>query len=154
MIFEFPFDLIVMTRTNPPIPTHPMLYRQLFFLPLFPVEFSTLSLLILLPSMRITAYACYAVAAMFVVFANALRTRWLRHGGPSITAPAFRSDVFVASLPVLFHPHPARAGLVGETEECLHDHVNGRADCSAPNPWRKHGHIICPAGRAPIITIF
>jgi hypothetical protein len=69
MIFEFPFDLIVMTRTNPPIPTHPMLYRQLFFLPLFLVEFSTLSLLILLPSMRITAYACYAVAAMFVVFA-------------------------------------------------------------------------------------
>jgi hypothetical protein len=36
-----------------------MLYRQLFFLPLFLVEFSTLSLLILLPSMRVTAYACY-----------------------------------------------------------------------------------------------
>ena len=31
MIFEFPFDLIVMTRTNPPLPIHPMLYRQLFF---------------------------------------------------------------------------------------------------------------------------
>ena len=58
MIFEFPFDLIVMTRTNPPIPTHPMLYRQLFFLPLFLVEFSTVSLLTLLPSMRVTAYAC------------------------------------------------------------------------------------------------
>jgi hypothetical protein len=27
MIFEFPFDLIVMTRTNPPLPDHPMLYR-------------------------------------------------------------------------------------------------------------------------------
>jgi hypothetical protein len=25
-IFEFPFDLIIMARTNPPIPTHPMLY--------------------------------------------------------------------------------------------------------------------------------
>ena len=58
MIFEFPFDLIVMARTNPPIPTHPMLYRQLFFLPLFLVEFSTISLLTLLPSMRVTAYAC------------------------------------------------------------------------------------------------
>jgi hypothetical protein len=69
MIFEFPFDLIVMTRTNPPIPPHPMLYRQLFFLPLFLVEFSTVSLLTLLPSMRVTAYASYAVAAMFVVFA-------------------------------------------------------------------------------------
>jgi len=69
MIFEFPFDLIVMARTNPPIPTHPMLYRQLFFLPLFLVEFTTVSLLTLLPSMRVTAYACYAVAGMFVVFA-------------------------------------------------------------------------------------
>jgi hypothetical protein len=69
MIFEFPFDLIVMTRTNPPIPTYPMLYREVFFLALFLVEFSTLSLLTLLPSMRVTAHACYAVAGMFVVFA-------------------------------------------------------------------------------------
>lgn len=69
MIFEFPFDLIVMARTDPSIPTHPMLYRQLFFLPLFLAEFSTLSLLMLLPSMRVTAYASYAVAGMFVVFA-------------------------------------------------------------------------------------
>ena len=69
MIFEFPFDLIVMARTNPPIPNHSMLYRQLFFLPLFLVEFSTVSLLTLLPSMRVTAYASYAVAGMFVVFA-------------------------------------------------------------------------------------
>ena len=44
-------------------------YRQLFFPPLFLVEFSTLSLLTLLPSMRVTAYACYAVAGMFAVFA-------------------------------------------------------------------------------------
>ncbi|MFZ2005217.1 MAG: hypothetical protein WAV02_09035 [Stellaceae bacterium] len=69
MIFEFPFDLIVMARTNPPLPVHPMLYRQLFFLPLFLAEFSTVSLLTLLPSMRVTASAAYAVAAMFGVFA-------------------------------------------------------------------------------------
>jgi hypothetical protein len=69
MIFELPFDLIVMTRTNPPIPADPMLYRQLFFLPLFLVELSTISLLTLLPSMRVTASASYAVAAMFAVFA-------------------------------------------------------------------------------------
>ena len=47
-----------MTRTNSPIPIHPMLYRQLFFLPLFLVELSKISLLTLLPSMRATAYAC------------------------------------------------------------------------------------------------
>jgi len=69
MIFEFPFDLIVMARTNPPIPTHPTLYRQLFFLPLFLVEFSTIALLTLLPSMRVTGYCSYAVAGMFGVFA-------------------------------------------------------------------------------------
>jgi hypothetical protein len=69
MIFEFPFDLIIMTRSNPPIPVHPMLYRQLLFLPLFLAEFSTVSLLTLLPSMRVTAYAAYAVAGMFLVFA-------------------------------------------------------------------------------------
>jgi hypothetical protein len=69
MIFEFPFDLIVMMRINPPIPNHTILYRLLFFLPLFSVEFSTVSLLTLLPSMRVTAYAAYAVAGMFAVFA-------------------------------------------------------------------------------------
>jgi len=69
MFFELPFDLIVMARTNPSIPGYPMLYRQLFFLPLFMAELSTISLLTLLPSVRVTAYTCYAMAAMFVVFA-------------------------------------------------------------------------------------
>jgi hypothetical protein len=69
MIFEFPFDLIIMMRTDPTIPPHPMLYRQLFFLPLFLAELSTVSLLTLLPSMRVTAYSSYAVAGMFLVFA-------------------------------------------------------------------------------------
>jgi hypothetical protein len=68
-MFEFPFDLIVMTRTNPPIPTHPMLYRALLFQSLFLLELSTLSLLTLLPSMRVTARAAYALAGMFAVFA-------------------------------------------------------------------------------------
>jgi hypothetical protein len=69
MIFEFPFDLIIMWRSNPSIPDHPMLYRQLLSLALFLWEFTTVSLLTLLPSMRVTAYAAYAVAGMFAVFA-------------------------------------------------------------------------------------
>jgi hypothetical protein len=68
MLFELPFDLIVIGKTYPPIPPLPMLYRELFFLPLFIVELSTISLLTLLPSMRITRNACYALAAMFAVF--------------------------------------------------------------------------------------
>lgn len=69
MIFELPFDLIVMARTYPPIPPNPRLFRALFFLPLFIVELSTISLLTLLPSMRITKHALYALAGMFAVFA-------------------------------------------------------------------------------------
>ena len=57
MIFELPFDLIVMPMTYPPVPPAPMLYRQLFLFPLFIVELSTMSLLTSLPSMRITNHA-------------------------------------------------------------------------------------------------
>lgn len=45
-----------------------MLYRLLFFLPLFEVEFSTVLPLTLLASIRVTAYTCWAVAGMFAVF--------------------------------------------------------------------------------------
>jgi hypothetical protein len=31
MIFEFPFDLIMMMRSNPPIPAHPMISKILCF---------------------------------------------------------------------------------------------------------------------------
>jgi len=69
MFFELPFDLIVMGRTYPAVPPNPALYRALFFLPLFIVELSTISLLTLLPSVRITRQASFALAAMFAVFA-------------------------------------------------------------------------------------
>jgi hypothetical protein len=45
MIFELPFDLIVMTRVNPPLPTHSILYRQVLFLPLFLWELSSFAVL-------------------------------------------------------------------------------------------------------------
>lgn len=69
MIFEFPFDLIVMTRTYPPIPPDPTLYRVLFFAPLFLVEFTTLALLTLSPLVRLSRAAVFLVAAMLLVFA-------------------------------------------------------------------------------------
>jgi hypothetical protein len=49
MIFELPFDLIVLNRIYPPIPPVPMLFRLLFFLPLFLVELSTMSFLTFSP---------------------------------------------------------------------------------------------------------
>jgi hypothetical protein len=54
MIFEFPFDLIVMARTYPPIPPDPALYRVLFFAPLFLVEISTVSLLAWSPMVKLS----------------------------------------------------------------------------------------------------
>jgi len=69
MIFELPFDLIVMGRTYPPIPPSPILYRLLFFLPLFVVEISTFSLLTLSPIMKLCKYTLFSLAGVFYVFA-------------------------------------------------------------------------------------
>lgn len=69
MLFELPFDLILMWRTYPAVPPNPALYRALLVLPLLLVEVSTISLLTLLPSMRITRHAFYALGGMFAVFA-------------------------------------------------------------------------------------
>ena len=69
MIFEFPFDLIVMARTYPPIPPDPALYRVLFFAPLFLVEFTTLALLRLSPLVKLSRASFFFFAVMLVVFA-------------------------------------------------------------------------------------
>jgi hypothetical protein len=70
MIFEFPFDLIVMTRTYPVIAPNPALYRVLFFTPLFLVEFTTLALLSLSPLVRLSRMAFFAFALMLLIFAG------------------------------------------------------------------------------------
>jgi hypothetical protein len=68
MIFEFPFDLIVMARTFPRIPD-PALYRVLFFAPLFLLEITTLSLLALSPMVRLSKATFFSFAAILAVFA-------------------------------------------------------------------------------------
>jgi hypothetical protein len=69
MIFELPFDLIVMTRTYPAVPPYPTLFRLVFFLPLFLVEISTFSLLTLSPLTNLSKYTLFSLAGMFFVFA-------------------------------------------------------------------------------------
>jgi hypothetical protein len=69
MIFEFPFDLIVMARTYPPIPPDPALYRILFFAPLFLIETTTVSLLTLSPMVKLSRAGFVSFAAMLAVFA-------------------------------------------------------------------------------------
>ncbi len=70
LIFELPFDLIVIARTYPPIPPDPTLYRLLFFAPLFLIEISTFSMLALSPMVRLSRPTLLALAAMFAVFAG------------------------------------------------------------------------------------
>jgi hypothetical protein len=69
MIFELPFDLIVMARTYPSIPPDPALYRALFFAPLFLIEITTLLLLRLSPMVRLTRATFFSFALMLGVFA-------------------------------------------------------------------------------------
>ena len=67
MIFELPFDLIVMWRTYPPAP--PVLYTLLFFVPLFLVEIASFALLSFSPVVRLSRYTLFLLAGMFLIFA-------------------------------------------------------------------------------------
>ena len=69
MIFELPFDLVVLNRIYPPIPPAPLLFRLLFFLPLFLIELSTMSFLTFSPLTRLSKYTFFSLAGFFLVFA-------------------------------------------------------------------------------------
>jgi hypothetical protein len=69
MIFEFPFDFIVMARTYPGIPPDPAGYRALFFVPLFLIEITTLLLLRLSPMVQLKRTTFFSFALMLGVFA-------------------------------------------------------------------------------------
>jgi hypothetical protein len=64
MVFEFPFDLIVI-----PLLKIGALGIIIFFGPLFTVIFTTLALLLFSKRTAITKYSLYSLAAMFLVFA-------------------------------------------------------------------------------------
>jgi hypothetical protein len=67
MIFELPFDLIVMWRTYPPGPATQ--FTLLFFLPLFIWELASYSLVTMSPLARVSKYTLFSLSAMFLVFA-------------------------------------------------------------------------------------
>ncbi|MGE5132956.1 MAG: ABC transporter ATP-binding protein [Gemmatimonadota bacterium] len=68
MIFELPFDLIVMARTYPALPPDPALYRAVFFTPLIMIELTTLWLLTLSPMVRVRRSTLVCFALMIGVF--------------------------------------------------------------------------------------
>ncbi|HLZ60563.1 MAG TPA: hypothetical protein VKR06_26760 [Ktedonosporobacter sp.] len=67
MIFELPFDLLVMWHTYPPAP--PVLYTLLYFVPLFLVEILSFALLSFSPVMKLTRSSLFLLAGMFLLFA-------------------------------------------------------------------------------------
>ncbi len=68
MIFELPFDLIVMARTYPALSPNPVFYRAVFFTPLFLVELTTLWLLTVSPMVRVRKSTFFCFALMIGVF--------------------------------------------------------------------------------------
>lgn len=67
MIFEFPFDLIIMVRTRPVV--DPALFRLLLFGPLLLAGVTTLALLSLSPAARLRRATLWCLAGMLAVFA-------------------------------------------------------------------------------------
>jgi ABC-2 type transport system ATP-binding protein len=132
MIFELPFDLIVMARTYPALPPDPALYRAVFFTPLIMIELTTLWLLTLSPMVRVRRSTLVCFALMIGVFGI-----WALSGfGYPQSALPFAMNVvskilaFVTAL-TLFLPDRFR---------------NWRTDGPAAVAGREHG---TQPGRAP-----
>ena len=109
MIFELPFDLIVMARTYPPIPPDPALYRALFFVPLFLIEITTLLLLRLSPMVRLTRATFFSFALMLSVWAVWALAGFGYPSAPLPTALNIASKIlaFVTALTLFLPQRPA-----------------------------------------------
>ena len=116
MIFEFPFDLIVMARTYPAIPPDPAMYRALFFAPLFLIEATTLSLLTFSPMVKVSRTALFSFALMLAVFAAWALTGFAYPSAPVPYTFNVLSKIlaFVAAL-CLFLPQRAQAAIPSVT---------------------------------------
>ncbi|MDQ2715697.1 MAG: hypothetical protein M3Z08_12380 [Chloroflexota bacterium] len=67
MIFEFPFDLIVMWRTYPPTPALP--FTLLYFVPLLLIAVSSFAMLTVSPYVKLSRATLFLLAGMFLIFA-------------------------------------------------------------------------------------
>src|ERR1700689_1119998 len=115
MIFELPFDLIVMARTYPSIPPDPALYRALFFAPLFLIEITTLLLLRQSSMVRLTRATFFSFALMLGVFAVWALSGFGYPSAPLPPAPKIVSKIraFVTPAPPARAAAPARQRRAG-----------------------------------------
>jgi hypothetical protein len=127
LIFELPFDLVVMARTYPPVPPDPTLYRLLFFVPLFVVEVSTFAMLALSPMVRLSRSTVIALAAMlavFAVWAGVFGFAYPGSAGPYALNVASKILAFAAAV-TLFVPEGWRQAYAARAEG-PDDHGVGR----------------------------
>jgi hypothetical protein len=108
MIFELPFDLIIMSRAHPVI--DPGLYRLLLFGTLLLTDITTLALLSLSPAVRVRRATLWCLAGMLALFAG-----WSLFGfsypsapGP-ITLNALSKILALVAALTLFLPQRAQA---------------------------------------------
>ena len=69
MIFELPFDLVVMGRIYPTPPDPAIVYTLLYFLPLFLISLISFALLTVSPLLRLRRWTLICLAGMFLAFA-------------------------------------------------------------------------------------
>jgi hypothetical protein len=107
MIFELPFDLIVMARSHPVI--DPALYRPLLFGCLFAIEITTLLLLRLSPMVRLTRATFFSFVLMLGVFAVWALSGFGYPSAPLPTALNIASKIlaFVTALTLFLPQRPA-----------------------------------------------
>jgi hypothetical protein len=118
MIFELPFDLIVIWHTYPPQPALPFTF--LFFGPLFLVELLSFTLLTFSSLTHLSRVTLFCLAAMFLVF-----TIWAFFGfaypyDPLPTALNMISKVIAFATAVsLFLPEKAKGAAANEVPSGL-----------------------------------
>jgi ABC-2 type transport system ATP-binding protein len=145
MIFELPFDLIVMARTYPAVPPDPALYRALFFVPLFAIEITTLLLLRLSPLVRLTRATFFCFALLLAVFAVWALSGFGYPSAPLPTALNIASKLlaFVTALTLFLGRRPAPEPVTGSADP---EQVAQPARTEQAQPVRRE------AGRQPGLT--
>src|SRR6185437_12239833 len=152
MIFELPFDLIVMARTYPALPPDPALYRAVFFTPLIMVELTTLWLLTLSPMVRVRRSTFFCFALMIGVFGI-----WalFGFGYPQSALPITMNVVskilaFITAL-TLFLPDRLRDWRTDGPAQAPGRELPPPPVMAAPAPGREQ--IPQPVMAAPVLTV-
>ena len=147
-IFEVPFDLIIMPRSQPVI--DPGLYRAVLFGTLIAVGITTLVLLSLSPAMRVRRATLWCLAGMLAVFAG-----WSLFGfsypsapGP-VTLNMLSKILALVSAMTLFLPQRPRARAPQPALTVHQPRPSGRSDERSVTGPAAHASVLDDRGLRP-----